>query len=765
MKLRNRTAQPRDVIDRYRGVTAVALLMVTGVFLAPLVAGDAPFSTNVRVDDGGANGAYAPAVTAKSFGANGTVFAAFEDDRSGSSDIRFAKSTDNGLTWAPSVRVHEALTSTQTTPAIAIDAAATLYVAWEDDRAGAYDFDIYLSRSTDQGVTWSSSVKVSDGAAGLDERDVSLAGGVSGTIHVAYRDLDIRFTTSSNGGATFLPSVRVNDDTGGADQTSPSLALGTTGLYLAWDDMRKGGDIFTSRSTDGGATWGANRQANSGASSPVLSEPILVVGGPGVDSLYLAFSSEADIRFTKSTDLGQTWASSVAVTDSTAAGFQYRPSLVKEPADGKLQVAWEDWRIPGQQEIFASRTFDAGNTWEKNRRVNDDSGATDQRAPAAALLNDDFHVLFSDGRNGDSDIYAARRAPAGQPLLPNHAARRAPAGQPLLPNLVVASADITVAPGFGSSYVGTAQTLSALVRNTGNYQVVNSFAVGFYKGDMDANNDGIIDAGAVLLKSTTVAASWANPIPAGGSRTATASWTPSAGDVGTFTIWVAVDLQASGPFHDGDVEEVNNAQSMIVDNQAFYDTGAYPSGPEPPYRTATAPNYRVHNALTDVVANGKFQTNTVLWTFTALGKNKPTGSWDPAGYQNGGASKIASPVGSKRTGEGYYEQTLGTGIQAGSIVKLSYDWKKGMAGIAPQVQDLRIVLVKPGGTTVDLDVQLGAPGAYNTWYLVTDKTVSSHFDQTGTYKLRLRYVYTTGSTNNAQALAWFDEVRLLVSAP
>jgi len=382
--------------------------------------------------------------------------------------------------------------------------------------------------------------------------------------------------------------------------------------------------------------------------------------------------------------------------------------------------------------------------------VNDDVGTADQRAPAAAFLGSDFHVLFHDMRNGNQDVYAAKRVPGA--AIPK-------------PNLSLVNADITVTPGFGSSYVGTAQTLSATVRNLGDYQVTRSFAVGFYRGDMDANDDGVIDAGAVLLKSVTVTASWANPIPVGGSRVASASWTPSAADVGTFTIHVAVDLQASGPFADAAVDETDSPADEILDNEAFYDTGAYASGPEPPFRTAAAPNYRVHNALADVIVNGKFQTNTASWTFTALGKHKPTGSWDPAGYQNGGAARIASPVGNKRTGEGYWQQTIGTGIQSGSIVKLSFDWKKGMAGLAPQVQDLRVVLVKPSGATVDLDVQLGAPGAYNTWYLVTDKTVSSHFDQTGTYKLRLRYVYTTGSSGSSQALAWFDEVRLLVSAP
>jgi hypothetical protein len=737
--------RPGGVVIVARRKVAVAILAIMGMAMLPAIRADAPFEANVRVDDGGTSAAVFPALTAS----GGTLYAAFEDYRfgSGDADVRFTKSTDGGQTWSPSVRVHEALSTDQFEPAIGVDTIGGIYVAWSDLRnspAWAFDTDIYVARSTDGGATWSAGVRASDGPSMMAEREPTIAVGAGGAF-VAYRDIDIRATTSYpiGGDFAFNPTVRVNDDTGTADQTQPSITLGETDAYLAWKDMRNGGQIYTSRYT---SYWHPNVPASGSVPSPGISGPS-ILPGTALGEVNLAYSSEAAIRFTKSQNFGDSWFPSWPISDP-GNGPMFLPTLSKD-GNGTLQVAWEDWRIPGNTEIFATKSLDGGWTWEANRRVNDDVGTADQEAPASAFLGDVFHVVFADARNGDWDVYTAKRVPGA--TIPK-------------PDLSIVNADVTVSPGFGSSYVSTAQTLSAVVRNLGTYLVVKDFAVGFYRGDMDANDDGVIDAGAVLLKSVTVPASWANPIPVGGSRVASASWTPATGDVGTFTIHVAVDLQASGPFTDAAVDELDTPGSEILNNEAFYDTGLYASGPEPPYRTAAAPNYRVHNALADVVVNGKFQTGTSGWTFTALGKNKPTGSWDSAGYQNGGAAKTASPVGSKKTGEGYWQQGLGT-IQAGSIVKLSYDWKKGVAGLEPTVQDIRIVLVKPGGATVNLDVQLGAPGAYNTWYLVTDKLVSSNFDQTGTYSLRLQYAYKTGASGSSQAIAWFDEVKVLVSAP
>jgi|GEM_PF-2170596 len=146
----------------------------------------------------------------------------------------------------------------------------------------------------------------------------------------------------------------------------------------------------------------------------------------------------------------------------------------------------------------------------------------------------------------------------------------------------------------------------------------------------------------------------------------------------------------------------------------------------------------------------------------------PTGSWDSAGYVNGGSVKISSPDAEKMrevgywqiSGIGYWEKTIPTTIENGSTVELSYAWKKNYSAGAPTQQDIYITIVKPDGTSVDVDNQLEEPPAYNEWY-VENTDISSYFDNSGTYKIKFKYSYTTADTEGSQAFAWFDEVKLV----
>jgi hypothetical protein len=114
--------------------------------------------------------------------------------------IDVARSTDDGLTWGPWVRVANAtlisgccLPNTTFRDGILESFAASedhpghLYVVWE-----AWDgtqMDVYLSQSTDSGRTWSTPVKVNDNAdAATDQFQPSVAAGRGGAVAVAFYD-------------------------------------------------------------------------------------------------------------------------------------------------------------------------------------------------------------------------------------------------------------------------------------------------------------------------------------------------------------------------------------------------------------------------------------------------------------------------------------------------------------------------------------------------------------------------------------------------
>jgi hypothetical protein len=89
------------------------------------------------------------------------LFAVWEDARNGDlndRDIYFSRSLNSGRTWSAPLRVNQDPLGNgrnQLNPKIAIDREVEpggLYVFWEDNRLGSYD--IFFARSSDAGLTW-----------------------------------------------------------------------------------------------------------------------------------------------------------------------------------------------------------------------------------------------------------------------------------------------------------------------------------------------------------------------------------------------------------------------------------------------------------------------------------------------------------------------------------------------------------------------------------------------------------------------------------
>lgn len=131
--------------------------------------------------------------------------------------VYFARSTDGGRTFTKPVRVAHPATlalGLRRGPRIAMAGGAIVITAIVGERGGGADGDLVAWRSTDEGRTWSSGVRVND---------------VIGSAREGLHDL----------GA------------GG-----PNL------LAAAWLDLRsKGTRIYTATSKDGGQTWSTNRLA------------------------------------------------------------------------------------------------------------------------------------------------------------------------------------------------------------------------------------------------------------------------------------------------------------------------------------------------------------------------------------------------------------------------------------------------------------------------------------------------------------------------
>ena len=207
-------------------------------------------------------------------------------------------SRDNGLTWdesIPAINHLNSVTPFEDKPGIVVDNAANspqkgnVYLAWTRfDVYGVSDPDchsqIYFSRSTDGGKTFTMPFRISDKGGDCRDSDNTVEGAVpavgpNGEVYVVWAGpLGLVFKKSLDGGLTFgkesvigpMPggwdfSVEGLDRANGMPVTGVDLSSGPNQgmLYVNWIDARNGDpDVFVMSSRDGGATWTAPARVN-----------------------------------------------------------------------------------------------------------------------------------------------------------------------------------------------------------------------------------------------------------------------------------------------------------------------------------------------------------------------------------------------------------------------------------------------------------------------------------------------------------------------
>ncbi len=167
-----------------------------------------------------------------------------------------------------------------------------VYVTWtEFDNYGSSNpgdsSRIRFSRSTDQGITWSNAVTISDVSGDCIDSDNTDEGAVpcvgpNGEVYVSWAGpLGLMFDKSTDGGVTWGTDIFVSDIPGGWDfdvsgiyraNGLPITACDTSSaspykgnIYINWSDQRNGAtntDVFFVKSTDGGNTWTSPLKVN-----------------------------------------------------------------------------------------------------------------------------------------------------------------------------------------------------------------------------------------------------------------------------------------------------------------------------------------------------------------------------------------------------------------------------------------------------------------------------------------------------------------------
>lgn len=345
--------------------------------------------------------------------------------------VGIGASTDVRAQGTPSTRVNDDTAgATQGSARIALDRSGTIYVAWTDLRNNE-NGDIYLSRSTDGGLTFSPNRAVYAGGAvplGM-QRGVAMAIDSIGGIHMVWSEAkrgdlpEMLYSRSTDGGATFSAPAFIGGAAGVSVQDFPSIGIdAANNVYVAWVDDReqraKTGanmQVYTVRSTDRGATFGAPARASNMAGgvggSCECCNTAMAVSPAG--HVYITFRSNVknrrDIFVARSLDRGQTFDTAIPVASEpwTILVCPMTGSSIALDAEETAHIVWRDSRPSAKPKdfIYHAMLFRGATACTPDMQIS----ATPKKSnfPSIAIGRDGaIFCTFHDNRNDASDLFS-----------------------------------------------------------------------------------------------------------------------------------------------------------------------------------------------------------------------------------------------------------------------------------------------------------------------------------------------------------------------
>jgi hypothetical protein len=320
-------------------------------------------------------------------------------------------------------------------PSQAFDRDGRLFYAFICfNRSKPINGGVFVARYTDDGGTYDRTVLVKRGTpsgqflAGLFQDKINLtvdqtAGPSSGNVYVAWSQYNgfapnnaVLFSRSTDHGLTFSRPVRVTPVALGTASFA-DLAVGPDGaVYLAFltypSSSNPSGDVWLSKSTDGGASFGpashvasieltdSNQFSGNGAAdcgdgpfacpsgftfSRFFSAPAVAADASGVHVVWGAELPSGQSKiFVRNSPTGTAWPTPAATLDTVSVGHQWTPDIASDNDeitvvfyDSRADTAYAPERPPGNTadghnsgdvvHTFVAKSSDGGVSWSETQ--------------------------------------------------------------------------------------------------------------------------------------------------------------------------------------------------------------------------------------------------------------------------------------------------------------------------------------------------------------------------------------------------------------
>jgi len=322
---------------------------------------------------------------------------------------------------------------------------------WVDKANGSSAADIFFSRSTDGGATWSAPVDLTSSQGDRAVRPEIVVGRTTGAspqdvVHVAYQVVPIGGTaservrhiwvrSSTDSGSSFGSATQL-DTTSGTDNFKHSIATNATGsrVVVAWERLNTGDldrNVVTKASTDSGASWSTQRvvSRNAVAGTATAGEPVVAVTSSG---RFIFAWREARPGTRDTFDVYATWADGLGSNipaarevrlDGDAGQTRASDELRIAAAGANVYVSWVDvsTAMGGGADIVFARSTTDGVSYDPERIIDDPGMALSDSSEVTIAVDprdtmsgsdDRVFLAWTDTRDG-TQVYFASSSNSG----------------------------------------------------------------------------------------------------------------------------------------------------------------------------------------------------------------------------------------------------------------------------------------------------------------------------------------------------------------
>jgi hypothetical protein len=283
-------------------------------------------------------------------------------------DLKFRKSNNGGQNWGEKLTLYTAFDYGANYPVIAAS-GEKVYVAYYRNTSG--NSEVFLVKSENGGQSFGNEIQVTNSIKLAQVPQIQASGD---TVVIAYEDRDndwnyqIFLTYSTDAGATWSEPVNLSNTIENARWCN--LAMQGQRLVVMWNDQTGATyndlDVFFTKSTDFGISWTEplnitnNGFYNARLNTKIIENSIYTIVSSKVDGL------QTDIMLYRSDDFGDNWQPAVNLSDNT--GDSERPDVWVTPnfsGNHRIYAVWSDDTYTSNDKAYLKYSADNGYSWSE----------------------------------------------------------------------------------------------------------------------------------------------------------------------------------------------------------------------------------------------------------------------------------------------------------------------------------------------------------------------------------------------------------------